>query len=73
MSVFFNLLLFGIFCLILLIPEPGDTRAARVASHGRQCAVDAQSRLAFPTRSASAPRRTVRDARAQECHGGRFR
>jgi hypothetical protein len=30
MSVFFNLLLFvGIFCLILLIPEPGDRRAAR--------------------------------------------
>jgi hypothetical protein len=30
MSVFFNVLLFvGVFCLILLIPEPGDTRAAR--------------------------------------------
>jgi hypothetical protein len=30
MSVFFNVLLFvGIFCLILLIPEPGDRRAAR--------------------------------------------
>jgi hypothetical protein len=29
MSVFFNLLLFvGVFCLILLIPEPGDRRAA---------------------------------------------
>jgi hypothetical protein len=30
MSVFFNVLLFvGVFCLILLIPEPGDRRAAR--------------------------------------------
>jgi hypothetical protein len=30
MSVFFNLLLFvGVFCLILLIPEPGDRRTAR--------------------------------------------
>ena len=29
MSVFFNVLLFvGVFCLILLIPEPGDGRAA---------------------------------------------
>jgi hypothetical protein len=28
MSVFFNVLLFvGVFCLILLIPEPGDRRA----------------------------------------------
>jgi hypothetical protein len=28
MSVFFNLLLFvGVFCLILLLPEPGDRRA----------------------------------------------
>jgi hypothetical protein len=30
MSIFFNLLLFvGVFCLILLVPEPGDRRAAR--------------------------------------------
>ena len=30
MSVFFNVLLFvGVFCLILLVPEPGDRRAAR--------------------------------------------
>jgi hypothetical protein len=30
MSVFFNVLLFvGVFYLILLIPEPGDGRAAR--------------------------------------------
>jgi hypothetical protein len=30
MSIFFNVLLFvGVFCLILLIPEPGDRRAAR--------------------------------------------
>jgi hypothetical protein len=30
MSVFFNLLLFvGVFCLILLVPAPGDRRAAR--------------------------------------------
>jgi hypothetical protein len=30
MSVFFNVLLFiGVFCLILLAPEPGDRRAAR--------------------------------------------
>ena len=30
MSVFFNVLLFvGVFCLILLIPELGDRRAAR--------------------------------------------
>jgi hypothetical protein len=30
MSVLFNMLLFvGVFCLILLVPEPGDGRAAR--------------------------------------------
>lgn len=30
MSVFFNLLLFVVvFCLMLLVPEPGDRRAAR--------------------------------------------
>ena len=30
MSVFFNVLLFvGVFCLILLMPEPGDKRSAR--------------------------------------------
>ena len=30
MSVFFNVLLFvGVFCLLLLIPEPGDRRTAR--------------------------------------------
>jgi hypothetical protein len=35
MSVFFNLLLFvGVFCLILLIPEPGDRRAARARRAG---------------------------------------
>ncbi len=37
MSIFFNVLLFvGVFCLILLIPEPGDRRAARVRRAGRQ-------------------------------------
>ena len=35
MSVFFNVLLFvGIFCLILLVPEPGDWRAARARRAG---------------------------------------
>jgi hypothetical protein len=30
MSVFFNVLLFvGVFCLILLVPEPGDRRGVR--------------------------------------------
>ena len=30
MSVFFNVLLFvAVFCLILLVPEPGDKRAPR--------------------------------------------
>ncbi len=39
MSVFFNVLLFvGVFCLILLVPEPGDRRAAR-----RRAAADGQS------------------------------
>lgn len=40
MSVFFNVLLFvAVFCLILLVPEPGDkARAAR----GRRAAGDPQ-------------------------------
>jgi len=39
MSVFFNVLLFvGVFCLILLIPEPGDRRAGRA----RRAAGDTQ-------------------------------
>ena len=43
MSVFFNVLLFvGVFCLILLIPEPGDRRAARA----NRASADGQRKVA---------------------------